>query len=51
MTREIDLIEEVARFKLPDIPFTLPRREAMFGRLTPWQRPRRHVEDVLVGCG
>ena len=23
----------------------------MFGRLTPWQRLRRLVEDVLVGCG
>jgi phenylalanyl-tRNA synthetase beta chain len=51
VTREIDLVEEVARFELPNIPFTLPRREAMFGRLTPWQRARRTVEDVLVGCG
>ena len=31
VTREVDLIEEVARFKLPEIPFTLPRREAMLG--------------------
>jgi phenylalanyl-tRNA synthetase beta chain len=23
----------------------------MFGRLTPWQKARRTVEDVLVGCG
>jgi phenylalanyl-tRNA synthetase beta chain len=51
VTREIDLVEEVARFELPAIPFTLPRREAMFGRLTRWQRLRRVVEDVLVGCG
>ena len=51
VTREIDLVEEVARFELPAIPFTLPTREAMFGRLTPWQRLRRVVEDVLVGCG
>ncbi len=51
VTREIDLIEEVARFQLSEIPFTLPRREAMFGRLTRWQRLRRVVEDVLVGCG
>ena len=51
VTREIDLIEEVARFRLTDIPFTLPRRYAMFGRLTRWQRLRRHVEDVLAGCG
>jgi phenylalanyl-tRNA synthetase beta chain len=51
VTREIDLVEEVARFELPEIPFTLPRREAMFGRLNRWQRLRRVVEDVLVGCG
>jgi phenylalanyl-tRNA synthetase beta chain len=51
VTREIDLIEEVARFELPQIPFTLPRREAMFGRLNRWQRLRRVVEDVLVGLG
>jgi phenylalanyl-tRNA synthetase beta chain len=51
VTREVDLIEEVARFKLPDIPFTLPRREAMFGRLTREQRLRRRVEDALVGAG
>jgi phenylalanyl-tRNA synthetase beta chain len=51
VTREVDLIEEVARFKLPQIPFTLPRREAMFGRLSREQRLRRHVEDVLVGAG
>jgi phenylalanyl-tRNA synthetase beta chain len=49
--REVDLIEEVARFKLPEIPFTLPRRDAMFGRLTREQRLRRQVEDVLVGAG
>ena len=51
VTREVDLIEEVARFKLPEIPFTLPRREAMFGRLDRGQRVRRLVEDVLVGAG
>jgi phenylalanyl-tRNA synthetase beta chain len=49
--REVDLIEEVARFKLPDVPFTLPHREAMFGRLTRPQRLRRAVEDALVGAG
>jgi phenylalanyl-tRNA synthetase beta chain len=51
VTREIDLVEEVARFKMEEIPFTLPRRDAMFGRLTRWQRLRRLVEDVLTGCG
>jgi phenylalanyl-tRNA synthetase beta chain len=49
--REVDLIEEVARFKLPEIPFTLPQRQEMFGRLTREQRVRRQVEDVLVGAG
>jgi phenylalanyl-tRNA synthetase beta chain len=51
VTREIDLIEEVARFELERIPFTLPRRQEMFGRLTREQRVRRLVEDVLVGAG
>jgi phenylalanyl-tRNA synthetase beta chain len=51
VTREIDLIEEVARVKMEEIPFTLPERDAMFGRLTRWQRLRRRVEDVLTGCG
>jgi phenylalanyl-tRNA synthetase beta chain len=51
VSREIDLVEEVARFHLDEVPFTLPRRSAMFGRLTPAQRLRRTVEDVLVGCG
>jgi phenylalanyl-tRNA synthetase beta chain len=51
ITREADLIEEVARFTLPEVPFTLPRRDAMFGRLTRSQRLRRVVEDTLVGAG
>jgi phenylalanyl-tRNA synthetase beta chain len=51
VTREVDLVEEVARFELAAIPFTLPQREEMFGRLNRWQRLRRVVEDVLVGCG
>src|SRR5262249_12392804 len=33
------------------IPFTLPKRDTSFGRLTRAQRLRRLVEDVLVGCG
>jgi phenylalanyl-tRNA synthetase beta chain len=49
--REIDLVEEVGRFELDRIPFTLPERDVSFGRLTRWQRLRRIVEDVLVGCG
>jgi phenylalanyl-tRNA synthetase beta chain len=51
VTREIDLVEEVARFKMDEIPFTLPERDSTFGRLTRWQQLRRLAEDVLVGCG
>ncbi len=51
VTREVDVVEEVARERLEDVPFTLPARRAMFGALTPLQRLRRRVEDVLVGLG
>jgi phenylalanyl-tRNA synthetase beta chain len=51
VTREVDLVEEIARFRLDDVPFTLPRRQEMFGRLTPLQRLRRRIEDALVGFG
>jgi phenylalanyl-tRNA synthetase beta chain len=51
VAREVDVIEEIARFRLPDVPFTLPERRAMFGRLSPGLRLRRRVEDVLVGLG
>jgi phenylalanyl-tRNA synthetase beta chain len=51
VTREADLVEEVARFRLDDVPFTLPQRTVMFGRLSKEQRLRRTVEEVLVGCG
>ncbi len=51
VTREADLIEEVVRFRLDDVPHTLPLRRASFGRLKPSQRLRRAVEDILVGCG
>ncbi len=49
--RDIDLVEEVARFQLEHVPATLPVRQAMFGRLNHFQRLRRQVEDVLVGAG
>ena len=49
--REIDLVEEVARFRLEEVPPTLPVRRELFGRLTREQRLRRRVADVLVGCG
>ena len=32
VTREIDVIEEIARFRLEDVPFTLPARREMNGR-------------------
>jgi len=51
VTREADLIEEVARFRLEDVPFTLPARREAVGRLTRLQHLQRTVEDVLVGCG
>jgi hypothetical protein len=31
VTREIDVVEEIARFRLEDVPFTLPARREMFG--------------------
>jgi phenylalanyl-tRNA synthetase beta chain len=51
VTRDVDLVEEVARFRLDRVPATLPVRSAMFGRLSRQQRLRRVVEDVLVGAG
>jgi phenylalanyl-tRNA synthetase beta chain len=51
VTREVDVIEEIARFRLEDVPFTLPARRAMFGTLTREQQLRRRVEDVLAGLG
>jgi phenylalanyl-tRNA synthetase beta chain len=49
VTREADLVEEVARFHLAEVPFTVAHGEA--GLLTRDQRLRRLVEEVLVGCG
>ena len=49
--REVDVIEEIARFRLEDVPSTLPARREMFGRLTREQSLRRRVEDALVGLG
>ncbi len=51
VTREVDVVEEIARFRLADVPFTYPLRRAMFGRLTRQQRFRRRVEDALSGFG
>ncbi len=52
VTREIDLIEEVARIDgLEGLPATLPARRGAVGLLTPAQRVRRAAEDVMVGRG
>jgi phenylalanyl-tRNA synthetase beta chain len=51
VTREVDVIEEIARFRLDDVPFTLPARRELFGALTREQQLRRRVEDALVGLG
>jgi phenylalanyl-tRNA synthetase beta chain len=51
VTREVDVVEEVARARLDDVPFTLPARRAMFGALTPEQRLRRRIENLLIGLG
>ncbi len=51
VVREIDVVEEIARFRMDDVPFTLPARRAMFGALTPLQRLSRRVADVLAGLG
>jgi phenylalanyl-tRNA synthetase beta chain len=51
VTREIDVVEEVARFRLRDVPFTLPARREMTGLLKREQELRRRIEDALVGLG
>jgi len=51
VTREIDVVEEVARVVLDQVPRTMPLRRAVAGHLTRAQRLRRLVEDVLVGVG
>ena len=51
VTRTVDLVEEVARFRMEDVPATLPTRAAVSAQLSREQRLRRQVEDVLVGAG
>jgi phenylalanyl-tRNA synthetase beta chain len=49
VTREVDLIEEVARVDgLERLPATLPARRGAYGVLTPAQRLRRSTEDALA---
>jgi phenylalanyl-tRNA synthetase beta chain len=51
VTREIDLIEEVARVVLERVPNTMPLRRHVAGHLSAGQRFRRAIEDVLAGAG
>ncbi len=52
VTREVDLIEEVARIDgLERLPATLPARRGAAGRLNHAQRVRRAAEDAMVGRG
>jgi phenylalanyl-tRNA synthetase beta chain len=51
VTREVDVVEEVARERMDSVPFTLPSRREMFGALTPTQRLRRRIENLLAGLG
>ncbi|HEX4187286.1 MAG TPA: phenylalanine--tRNA ligase subunit beta [Solirubrobacteraceae bacterium] len=52
VTREVDLIEEVARIDgLERLPATLPARRGAVGILTHEQRVRRAAEDAMVGRG
>jgi phenylalanyl-tRNA synthetase beta chain len=51
VTREIDLVEEVARVVLDRVPRTTPLRRHVAGHLSQEQRLRRLIEDVLVGAG
>jgi len=52
VTREVDLIEEVARIDgLERLPATLPARRGAAGRLTHAQRVRRAAEDAMTGRG
>jgi phenylalanyl-tRNA synthetase beta chain len=51
VTREVDLVEEVARAVLDRVPHTMPLRRSVAGHLTPAQRFRRLLEDVLTGAG
>ena len=51
VTRPVDLVEEVVRFRIEEVPSTLPERAAPSVQLAKEQRLRRKVEDLLVGAG
>jgi len=51
VTRAVDLVEEVVRFRIEEVASTLPERAAPSVQLTREQRLRRRIEDILVGAG
>jgi phenylalanyl-tRNA synthetase beta chain len=52
LQREIDIVEEVGRrVGLQNISRTVPSNPEKIGALTPGQRERRAMADVLVGAG
>jgi phenylalanyl-tRNA synthetase beta chain len=51
VTRTVDLVEEVVRLRMRDVPATLPTRATFSAQVTREQRLRRQVEDALVGAG
>jgi phenylalanyl-tRNA synthetase beta chain len=52
VTREIDLIEEIARIDgVERLPATLPARRGAAGKLSHAQRVRRGAEDAMAGRG
>jgi phenylalanyl-tRNA synthetase beta chain len=51
VTREADVIEEIARFRFDELPATLPAAREAVGSLTPAQRLRRRLEDLCRDRG
>ncbi len=51
VTREADVIEEIARFRFDALPATLPAARDAVGALTVSQRLRRRIEDLCRDRG
>jgi phenylalanyl-tRNA synthetase beta chain len=51
VTRPIDVVEELGRFRLDDIPSVFPAIRTNGAVLTPIQRLRRLLEDTCAGLG